>query len=143
MSCFQYKHEQLMHAMQTDVSIRAYATVRVSCILIRKLSRVQNNPGVLTGQQHGLTRVITSCDADDPECSFRTSPEGYAEGHWRSSAPMADPALTVQVEQDMKAPSSFEVNSNQKCQLDTKCARSTCLAQRFTCRTLIRGFECK
>ena len=55
-----------------------------------------------------MTRVIQSCDADDPGCTFRTSPDGYAAGHWRSTLPMRDPALTVQVRKDMKKPSSFE-----------------------------------
>ena len=67
-----------------------------------------NRSGVLGGQQHGVTRVIQSCDADDPGCSFRISPISYAAGHWRSSEPMKNPALTLQVRQDMKKPSSFE-----------------------------------
>jgi hypothetical protein len=39
---------------------------------------------------------------------IHTSPEGYAAGHWRSSEPAKDPALTIQVRKDMKKPSSFE-----------------------------------
>ena len=36
--------------------------------------------GVLGGQQHGVTQIVTSCDADDPACTFQTSPRGFNHG---------------------------------------------------------------
>ena len=38
--------------------------------------------GVLGGQQHGVTQTITTCDGDDPACTFQTSPDGYLHGKW-------------------------------------------------------------
>jgi hypothetical protein len=49
------------------------------------------------------------CVCVDCVCVYvYTSPDGYAAGHWRSSEPTKDPALTIQVRKDMKKPSSFE-----------------------------------
>lgn len=41
--------------------------------------------GVLGGQQHGVSMVIHSCDADDPACTFQTSRQGYSKGQWVSN----------------------------------------------------------
>lgn len=41
--------------------------------------------GVLGGQQHGVSMIIHTCDADDPACTFQTSRKGYAQGQWVSN----------------------------------------------------------
>jgi len=64
--------------------------------------------GVLSGQQHGVTRTIVSCDADDPSCSFIVSPEDYAHGKWVSTKGEPSHEKYVQIRKDRLQPSSYE-----------------------------------
>eukprot|EP00960_Hanusia_phi_P014787 437923-Hanusia_phi.AAC.3 len=61
--------------------------------------------GVLSGQQHGVTRTIVSCDADDPSCSFIVSPEDYAHGKWVSTKGEPSHEKYVQVSAFASSPS--------------------------------------
>ncbi|EKX51332.1 hypothetical protein GUITHDRAFT_103248 [Guillardia theta CCMP2712] len=64
--------------------------------------------GILSGQQHGVTRTIVSCDADDPSCSFIVSPEDYAHGKWVSTKGEPSHEKYVQIRKDRLQPSSYE-----------------------------------
>ena len=65
--------------------------------------------GVLGGQQHGVTQTITSCDADDPACTFQSSPHGYLHGQWVSNLNTeSDRHMEVHVRSDLRQGSSYE-----------------------------------
>jgi hypothetical protein len=65
--------------------------------------------GVLGGQQHGVSEIITSCDADDPACTFQTSTNGYAHGQWVSNLnTQSDRRMEVNVRSDLRQGSSYE-----------------------------------
>jgi hypothetical protein len=65
--------------------------------------------GILGGQQHGVSEIITSCDADDPACTFQTSKDGYAKGKWVSSLDSQnDRRMEVHVRSDLRQGSSYE-----------------------------------
>ena len=66
--------------------------------------------GVLGGQQHGVSEIITSCDADDPACTFQTSKDGYAKGQWVTTLNSKnDRRMEVHVRSDLRQGSSYEV----------------------------------
>ena len=53
--------------------------------------------GILHGTQHGATQIITSCDGDDPACSFHSTNRNYDEGYWTSRCvqPLPPPPLAT------------------------------------------------
>jgi len=65
--------------------------------------------GILGGQQHGVSEIITSCDADDPACTFQTSQDGYAKGKWVTTLDSKnDRRMEVHVRSDLRQGSSYE-----------------------------------
>ena len=65
--------------------------------------------GVLGGQQHGVAMTITSCDPDDPACTFQTSNNGYTKGQWVSNLNTnSDRKMEVNVRSDLRQGSSYE-----------------------------------
>ena len=67
--------------------------------------------GVNGGQQHGVTRTVSACDGDDPECVFEVSPDGYSEGRWvrlKDGKPVEQTPGTIRVQADHAKPSSWE-----------------------------------
>jgi hypothetical protein len=65
--------------------------------------------GVLGGQQHGVTQIIHTCDADDPACTFQTSSKGFQHGKWVSNLDTErDRKMEVHVRSDLRQGSSYE-----------------------------------
>ena len=65
--------------------------------------------GVLGGQQHGVTQIIHTCDADDPACTFQTSKSGFMHGQWVSNLDTErDRRMEVHVRSDLRQGSSYE-----------------------------------
>ena len=65
--------------------------------------------GVLGGQQHGVTQIIHTCDADDPACTFETSSKGFQLGKWVSNLDTErDRKMEVHVRSDLRQGSSYE-----------------------------------
>jgi hypothetical protein len=67
--------------------------------------------GVNGGQQHGVTRTVSACDGDDPECVFEVSADGYSEGRWvrlKDGKPVEQTPGTIRVQADHAKPSSWE-----------------------------------
>ena len=53
---------------------------------------------VLHGEQHGLTRIISACDPDDPACTYHVAPnQNYQESFWTGPAEVGNDKVSVQV----------------------------------------------
>lgn len=56
-----------------------------------------------------MTQVITTCDADDPACTFQTSSRGFNHGKWVSNLnTRSDRQMEVHVRSDLRQGSSYE-----------------------------------
>ena len=65
--------------------------------------------GVTGGQQHGVAMRITSCDPDDPACTFQTSTRGYDKGRWVTNLNSKSARkMEVHVRSDLRQGSSYE-----------------------------------
>jgi hypothetical protein len=61
--------------------------------------------------QHGLTRTVSACDGDDPECVFEVSPKGYQDGRWvrlQDGKHFHQSPGTIRVQADHAKSSSWE-----------------------------------
>ena len=53
---------------------------------------------VLHGEQHGVTRIISGCDADDPACTYHIAPNhNYQQSFWSGPAEVGNDKVSIQV----------------------------------------------